>query len=494
MVKTHMGHDNSAFHLNRHEPVHRWVPWIAGFSAPFVRHLLDTEIKTPGVVLDPFCGVGTALIEAARRGHQTIGVEINPYAAFASRLKLEAFHHDPSQLTRLRERFLEFYTRCLQGCYVARSCSPAGFRTRLPFYSPKVLHKVLVVQDFINTIREWWARDMFRLAFAAVMVEFSNYSCESSLSTQPAGGKSQVEDFPVDISLANKLNEMAADITWLQTTSSPQNTRSPVWNMSFVHIHDIIPPESIDTVITSPPYLNNYHYGRHTRPQLYWLGYVTRTADLNRLDRDSFGKTWQQVRKSRIIPLQFQLPGSDLPDLLDALRKTSPERGTYSGNGWANYATTWFNDGWRMLQLLLRSLKPGGTVWMVLGNSILQGVPIAVDRYMTEMASALGWEVTGIQPLCQTRGGNSIIDSRLGPKPPAPEITLYESVIQLKKTSGSRCPSPSLNHHLSQYWPPEGSFPVFHSEPSSGNTRFNTLSFAADNCPTHELPLRPFSG
>ena len=58
-----------AFTANRDAPVHRWVPWIAGFSKHFVEDALARFTDSPSVVLDPFAGVGTTLVEADLAGH-----------------------------------------------------------------------------------------------------------------------------------------------------------------------------------------------------------------------------------------------------------------------------------------------------------------------------------------------------------------------------------------------------------------------------------------
>ena len=52
-----------AFMENRDAPVNRWVPWIAGYTSG------------PSVVLDPFAGVGTTLVEADFAGHDAIGFD-----------------------------------------------------------------------------------------------------------------------------------------------------------------------------------------------------------------------------------------------------------------------------------------------------------------------------------------------------------------------------------------------------------------------------------
>src|SRR5271157_337750 len=111
--KVTVGFRDPAFSKNRDLPVHRWVPWVAGFSAHFVEDCLDHYLPRAGRgqrwVLDPFAGVGTTLVQAYLRGLNVIGFEINPYAALAARLKLET--HSVSTIAFARaisafERFM----------------------------------------------------------------------------------------------------------------------------------------------------------------------------------------------------------------------------------------------------------------------------------------------------------------------------------------------------------------------------------------------------
>jgi len=111
VAKLNGGFADSAFADNKLRPIHRWVPWIAGFSSEFVRDAFNrylpnkrTETTT---VLDPFCGVGTTLIEALRCGHNAVGFEINPYAALAARAKCEA----AAISTQAKFRYIERSTR-----------------------------------------------------------------------------------------------------------------------------------------------------------------------------------------------------------------------------------------------------------------------------------------------------------------------------------------------------------------------------------------------
>ncbi|MFQ5341247.1 MAG: DNA methyltransferase [Anaerolineae bacterium] len=77
-----------AFSGNKSLPIHRWVPWIAGFSSHFVEDVLDRYLDDKGTVLDPFAGVGTTLVAAVLQGHDAVGFEINHYAVLACRAKV----------------------------------------------------------------------------------------------------------------------------------------------------------------------------------------------------------------------------------------------------------------------------------------------------------------------------------------------------------------------------------------------------------------------
>ena len=65
------------------EPVHDWYQFVLGYEARLVRDLLDELApKSRLAVLDPFCGTGTTLVEARKRGHRTAGLDANPVATF----------------------------------------------------------------------------------------------------------------------------------------------------------------------------------------------------------------------------------------------------------------------------------------------------------------------------------------------------------------------------------------------------------------------------
>ncbi len=419
---------------NRETPVHRWVPWIAGFSRQFVQDALARHLTEPGtgVVLDPFAGVGTTLIEADLAGHTAVGFEINPYAAFAARAKLGAHRLEPAQLRAAIAEFEAFMEEAGRKGRTPQAQPPHGFRSRAPFYSPAVERKVLLAFDFMATLKAPVA-GLFRLAFAATMVGYSNYSYEPSLGRKASVGRPDVEDDDVAGAIAAKLRQMADDAGWYRSErANPERDDGRVLESSFFDAYTELDEGSADLLVTSPPYLNNYHYNRNTRPHLYWLGFCAAPRELKRLEELNFGTYWQNARDEERIDLDPSIEDAEIGETIDAVRVRNPEKGIYGGNGWANYAAQYFNDCARFAEGAAWCLQPGATALVVIGNSILQGVPIPTDRFLASIAAARGFRVAGIHVPRETRVGSSIVESsvRAGK---AAGSTLYESVVELRR-------------------------------------------------------------
>jgi DNA modification methylase len=427
------GFSDPSFGSNKERPVHRWVPWIAGFSSEFVHDAVSRYIDGQGIVIDPFAGVGTTLVESMLAGNGVVGFEINPYAALACRVKTSAQHLDTETVRNEIERLTEFLAEAKRTNYVPVSTSPTGFRTWSPFYSPAVMQKVLTYLDFADTIEDSKLRDLFRLAFAATMVRYSNYSYEPSLGRRVSAGKEEIEDYPVFEAIDSKLRKMLSDIAWMQAQLPSRDLPCQVINQSFFECDQYVDPGVADLLVTSPPYLNNYHYNRNTRPHLYWLGFVDRPKDMKPLEHMNFGKFWQTVRGLDRVDLEFSLPNSDLEERLDYLRSLNPDKGVYGGNGWANYAAAYFNDCLAFAKGIKYVLKPGATALVVIGNSILQGVMIPTDRYFGEVAESTGLELVDIHIPRATRVGDSIIRSDVRVGKAKKSHQLYEAVVEVRK-------------------------------------------------------------
>ncbi|MBV8821170.1 MAG: hypothetical protein JO123_00100, partial [Ktedonobacteraceae bacterium] len=151
------------------------------------------------------------------------------------------------------------------------------------------------------------------------------------------------------------------------------------------------------------------------------------------LENANFGKYWQTVRELEHLGLDFSLPSTDIEERLKMLRSLHPEKKIYGGNGWANYAASYFNDCYKLAVAIDYSLKPGGTALLVIGNSILQGLTIPTDQYFGKIAESVGLELVKIDVPRVARVGNSIIQSSVRVAKAADSHQLYEAVVELRK-------------------------------------------------------------
>ena len=400
-----------AFVENKNLPVHRWVPWIAGFSARSVDDVISTYIgpKSKGTVLDPFCGVGTTLIQAILRGHKTIGFEINPYAALACRAKLTASRIDLAELDGAIA-LLESSSKRWRNGSAPFGVLPPPLKSRIPFLSPNVERQALHAVAFLNSLDSAELSDLCRLAFGAILVGISNYTYEPSLTSRPAAGKALITDANVAQALIGKLRQMRSDIAWLrQETNSRKPGKAEIINADFFQGQQSVKTGSIDLVVTSPPYMNNYHYVRNSRPQLYWLSFVTSPPQQRDLEVGNFGQYWQTVRDADPLRLVFRHPASE--SIIEQLREIRTEHGAYGGSGWANYVVAYLNDCYRFMGILRRVLRRGGTAVIVIGNSIIQGVNVQIERILSEIGEMQGLRSSGVYCIREKRVGASITQS-----------------------------------------------------------------------------------
>jgi hypothetical protein len=445
-----------AFTENRQVRLHRWVPWIAGFSAAFVADAIKRYNLKPSdrtLIFDPFAGVGTTLVEGKIGGFNVAGCEINPFAIMACQVKLN-WEVDTEELASWVSK-LARYARKIDASNSAGAKSlhdetksgdqnrvvestlraPERFRTREPFFDPTIEKKMLLLKEFILEVPQP-LRDHFWVAFGSILVKYSRYAYGPSLGRKTVMQIRLSHDAPVGDVLFRKMEEIRDDLRWLKNEVIPKLRNRPehrIFGKSVFDSLEEIRDESIDLVTTSPPYLNNYHYPRNTRPQLYWLDLVKKPSDINHIELESFGKFWQSVRELPPIDLAFEVP--ELTEVIETIRKQHPEKGIYGGNGWANYAATYFNDVNRFFNDFKNKMKRDGIMVWVLGNSILQGIEVKTEEYLAKIAESHGLKRVdgGIHILRKKRIGSSIINTHVRSQAPANTTVLYEAAVILRR-------------------------------------------------------------
>ena len=70
---------------------HGFDMYRGSFHGQMIRALINyCNLNKDDIILDPFCGSGTTLIEASLLGLKSIGIDINPIACLSSKVKVES--------------------------------------------------------------------------------------------------------------------------------------------------------------------------------------------------------------------------------------------------------------------------------------------------------------------------------------------------------------------------------------------------------------------
>ena len=81
------GERNKLAHHDR--PFHDWYRFVLSYPAHLVRQYLEEfDLGVGDIVLDPFCGTGTTIVESKLGNVKSLGIEANHFAHFASSVKV----------------------------------------------------------------------------------------------------------------------------------------------------------------------------------------------------------------------------------------------------------------------------------------------------------------------------------------------------------------------------------------------------------------------
>jgi DNA modification methylase len=409
------GRSNGAMNkLSREDrAVHDWYRFVLSFPPHLVSDYIQRfQLNHRHRILDPFCGTGTTLVEAKKRGIPSAGTEANPLAHFASSVKLD-WTINPTELVDHAEQIgasvaAELRSAGIYGEPLLRDLNAGESPLRglgdeqeklllKDSISPLPLHKALILLDHLQRSGESRFRRHEELAFAKTAL----YSA-SNLRFGPEVGVGTIRrDAPVLRSWLGEIKAMAAD---LHALAPRADVPAEVFHADARSLTQFLEPASIDAVITSPPYPNEKDYTRTTRLESVLLGFIKTREDLRALKQTLVRSNTRSVYKDDDDD-RWITEHEEIQAIADRIENRRIELGKTSGfeKLYARVTRLYFGGMARHLADLRTVLRPGAHLAYVVGDqaSYLR-VMIRTGELLADIAKSLGYELVRID-LFRTR-------------------------------------------------------------------------------------------
>lgn len=363
---------------------HRWYKYKESFDPTIVlKAIKETGITSNDFLLDPFNGSGTVTLTASSLGLNSIGVEVNPFAAFLAKTK----NLNP----RLNE-FNNLKDAVLLGAEKTLLSPLLNYST---FSKGKGKSKWLFNRQILNSFEGGWdktkaSRSMAKDAIRLALIGASMDNCNAVRDGKCLKYKDDWQetnykkgDFLND--LENRLNIIEEDLK-----HNNIKVKSNIINGDSRTVLNSKQLNKFKLCITSPPYLNSFDYTDLYRPELFLGKFINSGDELQKLRFstirshveikltlpviDDFGLLYKQVI-TKIKGKELELWDKQIPIMIQA----------------------YFEDIFNVLRLLKKNATEDAQLWIVVSNSAYAGVEIPVDLIIGDIGSKVGWYLKEIE-------------------------------------------------------------------------------------------------
>lgn len=351
---------------------HGYHRYPAKFIPQIVSRLVKTYTKEGDLIVDPFGGCGTTLVESKLMGRKSIGVDINPVAVLITQAKIT-----PIEPKKIEKEFVAL--KNIIDSYSDSTAVQAPKHQRIDYwFQPEEKRKLAFIFVKISKLRDQDLRNFFYCGFSNILKNCSIWLQKSNKPTRDLKKKpaDPIVTFYRQIKIMLRGN---AKFYQLLKKKTYLDIPSEIYCTDARKI--LIQDNSVDLIVTSPPYVTSYEYADLHQLTALWFEH---TNNLNDFRKRFIGTSYHNKKELTELTLNSGLAESIRQNLLQKDKKTAEEVATYLSE---------------MNQVFLemkRILKKGGKTCIVIGNTSLKGVKILNAEVFVEQLENLGFKIAEI--------------------------------------------------------------------------------------------------
>ena len=379
------------FNKNKKEPIHRWYPFVEGYSKEFIKSIIDEVNKKDLVCLEPFSGSGTTSLELQYNNIPCYSFEINPLMYIIAKVKLEN-DYDLNKV-ELWHNFVQTKRAAINAdLKTVFSTLYEGNNKKKWNYDKVVGLAIQKLKMSIDLIKEEKYKNLFFVVLSSILLDVSNlYRNGKCLSYKKNWEEINLSEADVFKKFDDKINkEIKNDIQSIKKTS--QYNKDILFNEdSRVGIEKEVENNSIDLVITSPPYLNSRDYTDTYMLELKTLG-LTNTYEEVRNLREKTLRSHVQIKWQD----NESINNKTLESTLKLLKDCSGDQEIWNSSI-LDMVRLYFVDMKKIFHVLYKKIKFGGRIYFNVSNSAYFNVMINTLEICAEIAESEGFKVIEIR-------------------------------------------------------------------------------------------------
>ena len=379
------------------DPFRRWYPYLEGYSPEFVEAILRRFSPKAQTVFDPFGGTGTTAFVTAKRGLQSYICEVNPVMQSLFEIKVEVQLMDDSSrkdLSSRLEKLSHEFSHQLDGFAPDSdllSRYESTFRTS-SFFDQTAFYQILQARTFIDEVilKDPIIARLLTVAVLSSLIPCSLLQRAGDLRYKKGKELHKASSFTDTVEL--KLSEIIDDI---RSESGNLLTKPLLISEDARHI-TTLPFLNIDTVITSPPYVNGTNYFRNTKVELWFLRCLENQNDLRHYRSRAITAGINDVTVGK------SAPPSDpaVKAVVAALEKNAYDSRI------PRMIASYFAELSQVFTGISKHMVPEGIVAIDIGDSNYGGVHVPVDELLVKCLTPMGFSLEETINLRKRRSKN----------------------------------------------------------------------------------------